>query len=205
MRSALLAGVTVLALTTRPTIPSDAAIPRGPAPVATCAIEGWSIDRDPAGLRVRAGPSARAAVVGRLPAYVVDRDGDYGPFFRIVAARGGWLRIREANDSWRPSDLPIRPVFTGSGWVHGSMVRVAVQSMVGRAAPTSSAPVLMSTGGPWLSEQGRVMAITDCSARWAKVRYSLPRPPPVGPRNGEAWFTRICGDQRTTCDFGGRQ
>ena len=199
-----MAAFTVLALIAPVTTATNAAIPRRPAPVAACAIEGWSVDPDRAGLRVRAGPSARAAVVGRLPAYVVDRDGSYGPFFQIVAAKGEWLRIREANDSWRPSDLPIRAIFAGSGWVHGSMVRVAVQSPNGHAAPSASARILVRTGGAWLSERGAVTATTGCSANWAKVRYTLPGPRAFGPRNGEAWFTRICGDQRTTCDRGSR-
>lgn len=106
------------------------------APARACAVEGWSVDRDRRGLNVRAGPSVTAAVLGRLPAFVVSDDGDYGPAFRIVEARGGWLRIRDANDAWRPSDLPRRPTFAGTGWVAGSAVRVAVQSGVGRAAPT---------------------------------------------------------------------
>src|SRR5690606_25687088 len=34
-----------------------------------CDLEGWTTDTDPEGLNVRAAPSARAAVVGTLPAY----------------------------------------------------------------------------------------------------------------------------------------
>lgn len=178
------------------------AAPRS-TPARACAIEGWSIDRDPRGLSVRRGPSAGSPVVGRLPAFVVDEDGDYGPAFRIVGARGGWLHIRQANDAWRPSALPRRPVYAGSGWVHGSMVRVAVQSAIGRAAPMPRAAVVVDTGGDWLSARGTVTAVTDCSGPSARVRYTLPAAPRRGPRLGEAWFTAICGDQRTTCDGAG--
>lgn len=173
------------------------------APSGACAIEGWSIDRDARGLNVRAAPSVTAAVVGRLPAFVVSDDGDYGPAFRIVAARDGWLRIRDANDAWRPSDLPRRRTYAGAGWVAGSAVRVAVQSGLGHASPTANAPILVDTGGDWLTERGTVTRITDCRGSWAKVRYMLPTPPKRGPRTGEAWFTAICGDQRTTCEDAG--
>ncbi|HYE47902.1 MAG TPA: hypothetical protein VEA44_19195, partial [Caulobacter sp.] len=40
----------------------------GKAPAATaCRFEAWSSEPDPAGLNVRAGPSATARTVGKLP------------------------------------------------------------------------------------------------------------------------------------------
>lgn len=176
----------------------------GAVSAGSCAIEGWSIDRDPRGLQVRQGPSAKSAVVGRLPPFVVSDDGDYGPAFQIIAAEAGWLHIREAKDAWRPSDLPRRPIYAGEGWVHGSMVRVSVQSASGHAAPAADSELLVDTGGDWLSERGVVTGITDCAGDWAKVRYHLPAQPARGQRSGAAWFNAICGDQRTTCDFGTR-
>jgi len=42
-----------------------------PSGETTCQIAGWSIDTDPKGTNVRAAPSAKARVVGKLPAYAV--------------------------------------------------------------------------------------------------------------------------------------
>lgn len=169
---------------------------------AACRIEGWSIDPDPSGLRVRAGPARTAREIGRLPGFVRDRDGDYGPAFTIVAARDGWLKISGANDRWRPSDLPPRAVFAGSGWIHGSRVRLAVQSGIGRAAPRFDAATIVDSGDQWLTDAGVVDAVTDCAGDFARLRYHLPAGAKVqGARNGEAWFDRTCGDQRTTCDL----
>lgn len=171
-------------------------------PERACRIEGWSIDSDPSGLRVRAGPAKTAREVGRLPAFVHDRDGDYGPAFTIVAARDGWLRIVQANDRWRPSDLPARPVYAGSGWIHGSRARLGVQSGVGRAAPRRDAPIVVDTGDQWLTDAGTISDITDCAGGFAKLRYHLPAKVKArGARAGEAWFAPACGDQRTTCDL----
>ncbi|WP_419808289.1 hypothetical protein [Sphingomonas sp.] len=80
-----------------------------------------------------------------------------------------------------------------------------MQSSIGRAAPAANGAVLLNIGEDWLSDRGVVLGITDCAGVWAKVRYSLPRPPARGPRTGEAWFAGICGEQRTTCDLDDRR
>ena len=179
------------------------AAPRAPAgPQRGCAIEGWSIDPDPRGLRVRAGPSLSARELGRLPAFVRDQDGDYGPIFAITGAQNGWLHIADARDAFRPSDLPRRPIYKGAGWVHGSRVRMGVQSGVGYAAPNVKAARTMEIGRNWLSDYGRVEGVQDCSGKWVKVAYAVPAGKPAkGARTGAAWFTGSCGDQRTTCDM----
>jgi hypothetical protein len=193
-----IAGAVALLAACAPAAERDApaAAPVRAAVAGACSIEGWSIDPDPQGLRVRAGPSATARVVGRLPGFVRDDDGDYGPGFAIVGAQGGWLHIRDARDAWAPTP---RATYRGAGWVHGSMVRVAVQSGTGRALPSPDAAALVDIGGEWLTEKGQVSAVTGCRGRWAKLRYALTAAPARGSRTGEAWFTGICGDQRTTC------
>lgn len=165
-----------------------------------CRISGWAVDR--AGLAVREAPSATARRIGRLPPFVTDAEDEYGPSLDILEARGGWLRIAEVRDDHRPSDRPARPVFAGTGWVDGRGVRVASQSATGRAAPRPDGPALVTLAGDeWLAGAGTVRAVTDCRGGWARVRYRLlPGTRAAGPRSGEAWFTRICASQRTTCE-----
>ena len=173
-----------------------------PPPVSACHIEGWSIDPDPTGLRVRAGPDKAAREIGRLPAFVRSDDGDYGPGFAVTGARGGWLRIAHASDAWRPSDLPRRTVFSGEGWVHGSRVRLGIQSGQGFAGPGGGGRPVVDIGRNWISDYGVIGGVLDCNGAWVKVAYAVPAGKAArGARRGAAWFTATCGDQRTTCDL----
>ncbi|QYE35243.1 hypothetical protein KZX46_04375 [Polymorphobacter sp. PAMC 29334] len=112
------------------------------------------------------------------------------------------MRIAGANDRWRPSDLPLRRVYGGGGWVHGFRARLAVQSGVGRAGPRRDAAVVVDSGDARLTYAGTIGAITDCAGSYVKLRYHLPATvKATGPKDGEVWFARTCGDQRTTYDL----
>lgn len=168
-------------------------------PGARCAIEGWSIDTDRAGLRVHAGPSLDAREIGRLPR-AVEGDDHYAPGFAIVDVEHGWVRIARADDAENPGHP--RPVFAGTGWVHASRVAFTIQSGIGRARPDRRSPAVVRLGD-WLGDGGgAVQPIVACSGGWARLRYAAPAEVAVkaGPRSGEAWFGGICGNQHTTCD-----
>ncbi len=81
-------------LKTRGTLP-DGAIP--------CDIHGWSTDRDPNGLNVRAGPSTKAKVLGTLPPPYKFKskgenvpDGGWLTEFSIIGFKDGWFLIEGA-------------------------------------------------------------------------------------------------------------
>lgn len=167
---------------------------------APCSFYAYSTDTDPTGLRVRAGPNRAAKEIGRLPAAVSSRKTDsYAPEFDVIASRDGWLQIRNANDYYHPGRR--RPIFKGTGWISGSKVTIAIQSGIGHTGPGASTPILVDLGD-WMSDvSGQVLAVTGCSGKWAKVRYTVPERQPIkGPHVGEAWFAGICGNQRTTCE-----
>ena len=171
-----------------------------PERVATsCRIRGWSVDADPRGLNVRTAPAPGAPIVGRLPAFVRDREGDHGPTVDIVGSANGWLLIENAADSYGPGGP--RPTYAGRGWVHGSRIRLAVQSPQGRAGPTAAAPVVVDAGEHWLSEVAEVTGVVACRDALAEVSYRIhPRAAVTGARAARAWFGGVCGEQRTTCD-----
>ncbi len=164
-----------------------------------CALQGWSNDTDPAGLRVHAGPALGSAEIGRLPPAVRGED-TYAPNFDIVDVRGGWVRIARADDLDKPGKA--RAVFRGTGWVHASRVAFTVQSEVGRSASDlRGKPIVRASG--WLGDAGGTgQPIVACAGGWARLRYRLPGEVRalVGARSGEAWFGGICGNQHTTCD-----
>jgi hypothetical protein len=169
-------------------------------PPRRCTLDAWSNDADPAGLRVHAGPGLATPEIGRLPAAIDTEEERYAPNFHIVDVRDGWVKIADADDLDNPGKP--RPVFRGTGWVHGSRVVFTVQSETGRAAPSPRAKAIVR-GSDWLGDAGeRVQPIVDCSGGWARLRYTLPAEMRAlaGPRAGIAWFGGICGNQFTTCD-----
>jgi hypothetical protein len=171
----------------------------GPQPGAACKLDGWSNDTDPAGLRVRAGPSLAAREIGRLPPAFTGDD-SHAPEFDILDVQNGWVKIANAVDADNPGKP--RPIFKGVGWVHGSRVEFSIQTNKGRAGPDIGAPVVVEGEDLFSEAGGRAQPISGCSGGWVRLRYTLPAgiKPTKGPRTGEAWFGGVCGNQHTTCD-----
>lgn len=168
-------------------------------PAQTCFFDGWSKDRDPAGQNVRAGPSMRAPVVGRLTPYGLyhepDDDRGWGTAFDIVAARGGWFYIRNVSrpagesppevDDWLPDPV--------EGWISGGLIDFSIQSEIGFARPDPGSRRI------WASRAGDrgFTRVLDCVGEWARVEWV---------ENGahrSAWFRGLCGIQETSCDGAG--
>ena len=100
-----------------------------------CAAAGRSVDQDPAGLNVRAAPSANARIVGRLYS-VLDPESHhggwpqrYGPIFWIRGAQGGWVRIEGAAAETEGVDGEVRRNYTGPGWVSANHVEATIVTM----------------------------------------------------------------------------
>jgi hypothetical protein len=154
-------------------------------PRNSCNIGGWSVDPDPAGQNVRAGPSVQARVVGRLAPYAALRGGPVGPYgstFAIIAASNGWFYI----------DTVSNPVIRGGrvdyvtspvrGWINSRFIQFTILSEVGFAEPSTRARQVW-TGDP----RPAVARLIDCRGEWARVRLQH------GGRNAEPWFRGICG------------
>jgi hypothetical protein len=178
----------------------------------SCDLSGWSSDSSPEGLAVRARPSGRARILGRIPYDPGKSEEDYAGFgipFRITGSRNGWLRIRDARDYYDRAALKKRRIFAGEGWVWGGHVGFRVQSGKVRAIPDRNAPVLREMRHPsieqteWLTSVAIIERVHACRGGWALVSY---RGKAVGadavPRDGVGWVTNICGAQETTYDMG---
>jgi len=182
-----------------------------PSSETACQLHGWSIDIDPKGTNVRAAPSAKARVVGKLPAYVVTGgglSGGYGIEFDIIGSHNGWLKITGAKDDPDRSGKPPRSTYAGTGWISGNLVWFAVQSRLGYAEPdSSSARLLDLMYGNWLAERAKIERVVACQGKWALLDFRLLDPtdnliplPKAQRERGRAWFRGICGAQETTCD-----
>ncbi|QCK87307.1 hypothetical protein E8L99_16855 [Phreatobacter aquaticus] len=179
---------------------------RLPPRTEPCEISGWSVDADPAGLNVRAEPSARSRVVGIVPpAWVAPgRDGDAGQTyraeFRIAGYRDGWFLIRsikapgaEYGERYpRSRPQPHR----GQGWVSARMVGAALANAnlpVGQLlqAPSRHAAVrpVRRTNGEPAGAGDVIQRLHACSGGFGLIEIEGVR----------GWWSGLCSNQVTNC------
>jgi len=186
----------------------------------TCSFGAFVVETDPAGLNVRAAPSATAKIVGMLPPTFVEPSMNYGVRVEVdvAGAHNGWFLIRNALDNDALTERPARPMYAGEGWVSGNKLTVKSQAEVGRAQPSLKAKPVLRVGdnesfdSDMLVEAGR---LADCTGKWAQVEFSDQRFPAkdrgtlkidAAARSGlpagrfRAWVNRICAIQETSCD-----
>lgn len=162
--------------------------------LGVCNFDGWSADPDPAGLNVRAAPSATSRVLGTLPPPTLDAAGDrkWASGFHVVEARNGWFRIESA---WNEA----LPEATGlpAGWIHGSAIDFQLQTDKVFAAPSRDAPVVVTA---WEDPRDGVVQFGyrnpgDCKGEWVKLRVTG-----RDKVERDGWVSGICGAQETSCD-----
>jgi hypothetical protein len=169
-----------------------------PVPAETaCAIRGgWSTDGDPAGLNVRAQPSAGAPIVGILPPpeYSPEFDRVMAVTFDVIETRDDWFRIANAyradDDAGQPSTLP-------SGWISGRHVGFELQTDLAFVAPDPRSAVVAAA---WMDSDGAFRRFeyrhpTECRGEWVRLKVTghdrIER---------EAWARGVCNGQETSCD-----
>lgn len=160
----------------------------------SCSFGAFVTDNDPAGLNVRAGPDASSAIVGKLPPPALSDD---DPPIRahveveVVAAQGGWFRIRNAHDNALLAP-PGRKVFSGAGWVSGRHLSVKSQAAVGRDVASARGRPVRAAVDFDSDAFVRSARLHDCVGQWVLVSS------PEHQFNG--WLNRICATQETSCD-----
>lgn len=181
-----------------------------PAGVEPCAMSGWSLDTDPRGLNVRAGPGASAKILGAVPPPLNFTEKDRSEFgvgvlraeFRIVGYRAGWFLVEGISAPGAPygAKYPAKAAqaFKGRGWVSSGMVGAAqgnMGAMQGRLyrAPHADALFDIATDAndkPY-GAGSEVAHLRACSGGWGFVET----------RGGSRGWTRgMCSNQVTTCD-----
>lgn len=156
-------------------------------PGAACAALGRSVDQDPAGLNVRAAPSASAPVLGRLYS-MEDPEAHHGgwparigPEFTIREVRDGWVRI-EGADAVSEGVDGTRRNYTGAGWVSANLVEpIIVPDDISHPAnrgydrPQFDTLAVDPNGTTNIEQYGRVLRrsprITACSGAWLELDY----------------------------------
>ena len=185
-----------------------ATLPEGTEP---CSLGAWSIDKDPAGLNVRAEPSTTARVLGTLPPpYRLKLggaentpEGGWLTEFRIIGFKSGWFLIEGAkppgkdyeDETRYPRSAP-RP-YAGRGWVAANKIGANYANGGTRAGGLFQAPFLdakwtpaqRELGGP-IDGDGGPKRLLACSGYWGLVESH------DGVRG---WWRALCSNQVTNC------
>lgn len=181
-----------------------------PAGTMPCDIYGWSEDKDPKGLNVRAAPDVKSKVLGTLPApYKFKAKGNNVPEggwlteFNIIGYKDGWFLIENAtppgkdyeDESVYPRNAP-KP-YAGRGWVSANKVGAQYANGDTRMgglyqAPHSDANWMpaRTEGGSEIGPDGGPNKILACSGYWALVESH---------DKVRGWWRRLCSNQVTNC------
>ncbi len=186
---------------------ADLAAKRATLPESTepCDLSGWSIDKDPAGLNVRAEPSTNAAILGKLPPpYHLKMgglentpEGGWLTEFHIIGYKSGWFLIEGAtppgksyeDETHYPRNAP-KP-YAGRGWVAASKVGAAFANGATREGGLFQAPHIDARWTPAKGVNGgdSPSRIFACSGFWALIEVDGVR----------GWWRSLCSNQVTTC------
>jgi uncharacterized protein YraI len=155
----------------------------GVVTIVPCDVQAYVIDRDPRGLKVRAGPGKTYKAIGNLPNQKVE-----GIRVHITGAGGEWVRIDSAVEEG--SDQ-ARTFFQGKGWVYAPLLGVEGMAITDggtnlyQEMTKESRVIIRIPGGD------DAVIVRGCSGRWMYVEYKKKR--------GWAAPDTLCANSLTTC------
>lgn len=180
-----------------------------PAGTMPCDLHGWSDDKDPRGLNVRAAPDVQSKVLGTLPPPYKFKtrsenfpDGGWLTEFNIIGYKDGWFLIEGAQPPGKDYEGDAYPrnypkPYAGRGWVAASKVGAAFANGDTRMGGLYQAP---HTDANWMpaktqfgneiSADGGPKKILACSGFWALVESH---------DKVRGWWRRLCSSQVTNC------
>ncbi len=158
-----------------------------PPDMAVCNTNGWATDRDPKGLNVRSGPSAKAPVIAHFK-YRAEAANGSNVQFDIKGYKDGWLLIENGAYGDYGDPEPKEPVYSGKGWISASMVAGQLFGGANRlfSAPSKDAPSKKFAKTP---DAVTVKKALECRRDWIKVETD----------EGAGWVGGLCNNQVTTC------
>ena len=192
-----------------------------PAVAAACTFGAFVQEDDPAGLDVRATPSASGTVLGTLPPSFTSPD---NPGFKVrievdvVGQQDGWFHVANARDNEQLTGLPARKLAVRQGWVSGRKLTIKSQASRGHASPDAHSATVMSLGDADTFDGDAIVGashLVACHGAWVQIEIDAARLPAdvrsqlhVQPAaaagstatHPRAWVDHVCGVQETTCE-----
>ena len=212
--SLALLALLLLSAPTRADTTAPDPLPTRPLPAGTtpCHFAAMSNDVDPNGLNVRAEPDGRAKLLGRLPPPLVwAGDVRWYAEATVIGFKKGWFLIEGGEADDQVDDKTGEPAakfapYAGRGWVSANLLTAQLGSPVVETPDGNSSLVVQLDS----YQETKTHRILSCSGPWLHVEIALPKgvkplvktDAPAGMVRG--WVDGTCGNQRTTCDFGGK-
>lgn len=167
------------------------------AELGVCALTAVVTGKYPEDRYVRAEPESDAPLLAQLEGvYRVGNDRFY-PEVEITGSENGWFRISEAKTNIYIVETPIRVLFEGEGWIHGSGLDLSVEGSRLMSAPSWDSPVAFDFGAVNAVDQESGVFSLDrlvaCQGYWVKVEGTYLDQPAQG------WTNDTCASQVTTC------
>ncbi len=197
----------MLCITAGPVSAQQAPLPAG---AQACKFHAFIVDGE-GKTNVRSAPSARAAVVGTLPAASKRlQSPNEGAQVDVIATRDGFFLIENANvDDIETADekRKLGKWHRGRGWVHGSRLDFHIQSGDGlRDTPSAEARVSVPFPGGDGEPGIHVAVIHACRGKNVDVTINALEGKPLGrgwivpgAASGSSPPITICSAQLTTC------
>jgi len=170
---------------------------------SVCDFGAFVSEADPKGLNVREQPNANAKILGTIPPAVTpDSNSKFSikPELKILGAKSGWFKIKDAKDNATLlesfSEIRVRKMYTGTGWVSGKKLTIKSQSDKGYSQPSKDGKVLnQKMEGEVFDDDESVAALKliGCHGNWAYVEDVRMK------KNNRYWLNKICGIQETSC------
>ena len=182
-----------------------------PAGTMPCDIHGWSEDKDPKGLNVRAAPDVKSKVLGTLPPPYKFKakdgsentpEGGWLTEFSIIGYRDGWFLIERAQPPGKDYEGDAYPhnapkPYAGRGWVAANKVGAQYANGDTRMGGLYQAPhtdanwmPAKNEGGSEIGADGGPKKVLACSGFWALVESH---------DKVRGWWRRLCSNQVTNC------
>lgn len=146
---------------------------------------------------VRAEPRADSPLLALIEGpYTIGNDRFY-PEVEVTGSENGWFRISEAKTDLYIIETPVRMLFEGEGWIHGSSLDLSVEGWSLVSAPSWDSPVAFdfATADAASQEDGFLSLdrLVACQGYWVEVEGSYLGQPVHG------WTNDTCASQVTTC------
>jgi hypothetical protein len=179
---------------------------------STCNAVVLVKETDPRGLNVRAAPSIKSKVIGRIAPSEYDKDYEMVIFYptRVYASENGWFLIDTSRDEPAYGEATDRKPFEGKGWISGKKLAVKSQANHGRAEPDVKAKVLFTDtfDGDESVKGSHALA---CKGKWVYAEYDYTKFKDVAPSDPlpearvggspyriRGWMNQLC-DKEIPC------
>ena len=127
--------------------------------VGVCTLTAILAGETPEDRNVHAAPDAASPVLAQLEGPYTIGGEDFYPEVEVTGSENGWFRIGEATTDIYIVETPVRQLFEGEGWIHGSNLRLWVEGSEFFGEPSGDSPVLFDFAAIANDQEGGIFEL----------------------------------------------